>query len=211
MTTSAPSDDWVDAAAVQRLPDAPTRRWAKTDATQQRILDAATDVFAARGFTAATMADIVEGSGASIGSIYHHFGGKKELFLAIFERLGADIDRCIDAATDRSGDLDRQHAFEANARAYLYAMWANRRAAMLLVSGDTPAGFDTVRRSRMLRGFRRWASVLELDTSPRGQLLTRTLTAVMAEASTMVITCTDAAEVGPITDATIECIERLTR
>jgi len=32
---------------------AATRRWAKTDATQQRILDAATDVFAARGFTAA--------------------------------------------------------------------------------------------------------------------------------------------------------------
>ena len=46
-----------------------TRRWAKTDATQQRILDAATDGFAARGFTAATMAGIVDHSGASIGSI----------------------------------------------------------------------------------------------------------------------------------------------
>src|SRR6187549_595767 len=32
---------------------------------------AATEVFAARGFTAATMADIVDYSGASIGSIYH--------------------------------------------------------------------------------------------------------------------------------------------
>ena len=60
----------------------PTRRWARTDATQLRILDAATEVFSARGFSAATMADIVEHSGASIGSIYHHFGGKKELFLA---------------------------------------------------------------------------------------------------------------------------------
>src|SRR5919204_3584801 len=96
-----------------------TRRWAKTDATQQRILDAATDVFPARASTAATMADIVDHSGASIGSIYHHFGGKKELFLAIFERLGADIDRYIDAATSKDGDLDRRHTFEANARAYL--------------------------------------------------------------------------------------------
>lgn len=50
---------------------APARRWAKTDATQRRILDAATEVFATRGFTAATMADVVAGSGASIGSIYH--------------------------------------------------------------------------------------------------------------------------------------------
>jgi AcrR family transcriptional regulator len=186
------------------------RRWAKTDATQQRILDAATEVLAARGFTAATMADIVDHSGASIGSIYHHFGGKKELFLAIFERLAADIDRHIDGATDKSGELNGRVAFEANARAYLNAIWANRRAAMVLASGDTPAGFDGVRRSGMLRGFRRWMSVLELDTSPRGQLLTRILIAVMAEASGMVIMCEDPADVGPITDSTIELIDRLT-
>jgi AcrR family transcriptional regulator len=111
-----------------------TRRWAKTDATQQRILDAATEVFAARGFTAATMADIVDHSGASIGSIYHHFGGKKELFLAIFERLAAVIDRQIDAVADKSGELYGQLAFEANARAYLNAIWANRRAAMVLAT-----------------------------------------------------------------------------
>ena len=71
---------------------ASTRRWAKTDATQQRILDAATEVFSTRGFSAATMADIVDHSGASIGSIYHHFGGKKELFLAIYDRLSAEVD-----------------------------------------------------------------------------------------------------------------------
>jgi AcrR family transcriptional regulator len=189
---------------------AATRRWAKTDATQQRILDAATDVFAARGFTAATMADIVDHSGASIGSIYHHFGGKRELFLAIFERLSADIDGYIDAAADKSGELDGRLAFEANARAYLNAIWVYRRAAMVLASGDTPAGFDEIRRSNMLRGFRRWMSVLELDTSPSGRLLTRILVDVMAEASGMVMMCEELATVGPITDATIECLDRLT-
>lgn len=209
MTTSAPYDS-LDGGRVPGRADAPTRRWAKTDATQQRILDAATDVFAARGFTAATMADVVASSGASIGSIYHHFGGKKELFLAIFDRLAVDIDRHIDAATNRAGDLNRQRAFEANARAYLEAMWANRRAAMVLASGDTPAGFDGVRRDSMRNGFRRWMSVLELDPSHRGQLLTRILVAVMAEASGMVIMCQDAADVAPITDATIEWIDRLT-
>jgi AcrR family transcriptional regulator len=189
---------------------APTRRWAKTDATQQRILDAATDVFAARGFTAATMADIVDHSGASIGSIYHHFGGKKELFLAIFERLAADVSSRIDSAPVLAAELGRQQPLEASARVYLDAMWVNRRAAMVLVSGDTPAGFDTVLRSSMLKGFRRWTSVLDLDTSPRGQLLTRTLVAVMVEASAMVIMYDDAAQVGPITDAVVEWIGRLT-
>lgn len=186
------------------------RRWAKTDATQQRILDAATDVFAAHGFTAATMADIVEQSGASIGSIYHHFGGKKELFLAIFDRLAAEIEHRIDAATGEADDADRQRTFEVTVRAYLEAVWANRHAAMVLSSGDTPAGFDRIRRNSTLTAFRRWMSVLELDTSPRGQLLNRTLIAVMVEASAMVILCDNAADVQPITDATIEWIGRLT-
>jgi len=187
-----------------------SRRWWKTDATQARILDAATDVFTMRGFSAATMADIVDRSGASIGSIYHHFGGKKELFGAIFERLAADIDHRIEAAAAGAGDLSRQEAFEANVRTYLEAIWANRRAAMVLSAGDIPAGFDAVRRNRVLKAFGRWTSILELDSSPRGQLLTRILIAVMAEASTMVIICRDAAEVGPITDAAIESIKRLT-
>jgi AcrR family transcriptional regulator len=209
MTTSARPDNRVDSAAGPTLSDVRARRWAKTDATQQRILDAATDVFAARGFTAATMADIVDHSGASIGSIYHHFGGKKELFLAIFDRLAADVRGRIDSAPVRAAELGRQRALAANARVYLDAIWANRRAAMVLTSGDNPAGFDAVLRSSMLKGFRNWTSVLELDTSPRGQLLTRILVAVLAEASAMVIMCDHADEVGPITDATVEWIDRL--
>jgi AcrR family transcriptional regulator len=188
-----------------------TRRWAKTDETQSRILEAATDVFAARGYTAATMADIVHRSGASIGSIYHHFGGKRELFLAIFDGLADEIDRRIAEDTVRVGPRSRHEEFEGNVRSYLKAIWANRRAAMVLSAGDAPVGFDAVRRAGMFRGFGRWMSVLQLDKSPRGQLLSRILIAAMAEASTMVIACDDAAEVEPITDAAIEWIDRLTR
>lgn len=187
------------------------RRWAKTDGTQARILDAATEVFAARGYTAATMADIVHRSSTSIGSIYHHFGGKKELFLAIFDRLAADIDRRIEDEVALAGERSRHEAFEANVRSYLEAIWANRRAAMVLSSGDAPAGYDAVRRAGMFKGFGRWMSVLGLDNSPRGQLLTRILIAAMSEASAMVIACDEASGVAPITDAAIEWIDRLTR
>ena len=186
------------------------RRWARTDATQQRILDAATDVFSARGFSAATMADIVDYSGASIGSIYHHFGGKKELFLAIFERLSADVERRIDEAARQSTDLDSQQAFAVHARAYLNAIWANRRAAMMMASGDVPAGFERIRRRSTLTFFQRWLTVLDVDSPKRDQLLSRILIAIMAEASLMVTMCDDAADVEPISDATIEWIGRLT-
>src|ERR1700758_2631090 len=92
---------------------AQARRWAKTGATQQRILDAATEVFATRGFSAATMADVVAGSGASIGSIYHHFGGKNELFLAIFEQMADAVDGRIEGAMELAGeDADPRRVFE---------------------------------------------------------------------------------------------------
>src|ERR1700757_1976982 len=100
----------------------PARRWGRTDATQQRILDAATEAFSKRGFSAATMADIVERSGASIGSIYRHFGGKKELFLAIYERLSADVERRIAEAAGEAADVDSPQAFGVHASAYLDAI-----------------------------------------------------------------------------------------
>jgi AcrR family transcriptional regulator len=187
----------------------PTRRWARTDATQLRILDAATAVFSARGFSAATMADIVEHSGASIGSIYHHFGGKKELFLAIYDRLSADVEhRVVEAARDAT-EMDSQQAFAAHVRAYLHAIWENRRAAMMMASGDVPVDFEGLRRKNTLTFFHRWMGVLDVDSSKRGQLLSRVLIAIMSEASLMVTMCDDIADVPPISDATIEWITRL--
>ena len=88
------------------------------------------------------MADIVDRSGASIGSIYHHFGGKKELFLAIYERLSADVEQRIAEAARGAAGLDSRQAFGVHARAYLDAIWQNRRAAMMIASGDVPAGFE---------------------------------------------------------------------
>jgi AcrR family transcriptional regulator len=194
---------------------AQVRRWAKTGATQQRILDAATEVFATRGFSAATMADVVAGSGASIGSIYHHFGGKNELFLAIFEQMANAVDRRIETAMKQAGlqagtDADPRRIFELHVRAYLEAMWENRRLARVLTSGDTPAGFEVVRRDRMQAAFRSWMAVLELDKSMRGQVLSRVLVATMAESSLMVAGCENPDDVPAITDATIELIDRLT-
>jgi AcrR family transcriptional regulator len=187
----------------------PTRRWARTDATQLRILDAATEVFSARGFSAATMADIVEHSGASIGSIYHHFGGKKELFLAIYDRLSVDVElRVAEAARDAT-ELDSQQAFAAHVQAYLHAIWENRRAAMMMASGDVPVDFEGLRRKNTLTFFHRWMGVLDVDSSKRGQLLSRVLIAIMSEASLMVAMCDDFADVPPISDATTEWIARL--
>lgn len=54
--------------------------------TYQVILDAAARVFARRGFGQATVADIADEAGISMGALYHHFAGKEELFKAIAMR-----------------------------------------------------------------------------------------------------------------------------
>ena len=80
---------------------------------------------------------------------------------------------------------------------------------MMIASGDVPAGFERLRRKNTLTFFHRWMEVLDVDSTKRGQLLSRVLIAIMSEASLMVTMCDDVADVEPISDATIEWIARL--
>jgi AcrR family transcriptional regulator len=64
----------------------PNRRGVKS---RERVLDAAERIMATRGFEAATLARVVEESGIPMSSVYHYFGSKDRILLAVMER-GAD-------------------------------------------------------------------------------------------------------------------------
>lgn len=53
--------------------------------TRRKVLDAALACFLARGFEATSVADIRAASGASTGSIYHFFGSKAGLAIALWD------------------------------------------------------------------------------------------------------------------------------
>ncbi|MGH9197072.1 MAG: TetR/AcrR family transcriptional regulator [Acidimicrobiia bacterium] len=53
--------------------------------TRQRTLEAASRVFARRGYGQATVEDIATEAEISIGALYHHFSGKEEIFKALLE------------------------------------------------------------------------------------------------------------------------------
>jgi AcrR family transcriptional regulator len=59
-------------------------RRTKSELRRLQILDAALHCFHQNGFTATTMEDIRRRSGASTGSVYHHFKNKEELGVAVF-------------------------------------------------------------------------------------------------------------------------------
>jgi AcrR family transcriptional regulator len=55
--------------------------------TRELLLDAAEEVFAARGFEGASLEDIADTAGYTRGAIYKHFGSKEDLFLAVNKRF----------------------------------------------------------------------------------------------------------------------------
>ena len=59
------------------------------EATRQRLLDAATDEFAARGIAGARVDRIADAARSNKAQIYHYFGSKDGLFDAVFDRIVA--------------------------------------------------------------------------------------------------------------------------
>lgn len=53
--------------------------------TRRTILESAAAVFDERGYTSATIGEILERAGVTKGALYFHFGSKEELALGVFE------------------------------------------------------------------------------------------------------------------------------
>jgi AcrR family transcriptional regulator len=78
-----------------------------SEETRQSLIDAAARVFAQRGYEGASVAEITSEAGLSSGSIYAHYEGKAELFMAVLEsRTRSDLTTLLheDAPLD-IGDL----------------------------------------------------------------------------------------------------------
>ncbi len=80
------------------------------EATRQRLLDAAEQVFAEKGYHGAGVDDIIRASDSSKGGFYFHFPNKQAIFLALVDaltpKLAASIDRAIAAESDPVAQLD---------------------------------------------------------------------------------------------------------
>jgi len=56
--------------------------------TQERLLEAAAEVFSAEGFRRATIRTICQRASANVAAIHYHFGGKEELYVRLLRELG---------------------------------------------------------------------------------------------------------------------------
>ncbi len=100
-------------------------------ATRDRILDAALDVFARKGYHRAIVDDIVRASGTSKGAVYHHDTTKEAVFLALVDDFAARLAAAVAASiAGRSGALAR---IEGALTAALTTFAGNEQLARLIL------------------------------------------------------------------------------
>lgn len=71
--------------------------------TRENVLDAALQVFSQYGYSAARLEDIAEAAEVTRGAIYHHFGSKEELYIALVTERSAGINKLAEEILTRTG------------------------------------------------------------------------------------------------------------
>ena len=101
--------------------------------TRAKLLQAALELFAARGYNATPVDAIAEAAGVSDGLLYYHFRNKPAVLHAIFEQSLADVQATFAAADREPNPIDRLPALLRSAGAIVprhrnfWAVWYGLR------------------------------------------------------------------------------------
>jgi AcrR family transcriptional regulator len=125
------------------------------DLRRQQLLDAATWVFARKGYRRAGISDIIARAGVARGTFYLYFQSKEQVFLSIVEDFHKNISNALTTISDTPAGpvLDPEAMLRASFRRWLGFFAANRDATTVILkeaSSIDPRferGFTDLRRS----------------------------------------------------------------
>jgi AcrR family transcriptional regulator len=181
-------------------------------ATRSALLTAAREVFTTEGYAQAGVTDIVNKAGASVGSLYHHFSGKADLYLTLFEELNHEqagrTRRAMRGARD-AGITDPKQLFLVGAREYLDVCAEQRELFRLFVSGDGPPGFDLVRRQRLADWMSLNTEFFVRSGEPLDEAVAIVMTGALGLCAAELSLSADAEHARKIADGVIEVLSRL--
>jgi len=75
----------------------------EAEITKRNLLAAALEVFSRKGYTATRVEDIAMQANVTTGAIYHHFGGKSELYIALIEDSSAKANQLAQQVVEEGG------------------------------------------------------------------------------------------------------------
>ena len=115
---------------------AQSRQQRTHERVRREILLAAAEVFARRGYAAATLADLAEAAGYAPPSLYRYFKSKEEIFSSLTDLLKRELFGTFEQPVDRGQPL--QARLEALLRAQ-FELTRERRALFDLLLANRPA------------------------------------------------------------------------
>src|ERR1700722_16008681 len=181
-------------------------------ATRSSLLAAARADFIKEGYAQAGVTDIVARAGASVGSLYHHFAGKADLYLALFDELENDyIERtrsAVRGARD-AGVADPMVLFLIGARGYLDVSIEQRDLAGVFARGDGPPGFELVWQQRLMEWVGKNTEFFARSGGPMQEGGGVVGTGALLLAVTEVCRADDAARARELADNVIRVLSRL--
>jgi AcrR family transcriptional regulator len=181
-------------------------------ATRTALLAAARVVFISEGYAQAGVTDIVARAGASVGSLYHHYSGKAELYLALFDELhnhhAGRTRRAVRRARN-GGVTDPMQLFLVGARAYLDASIHQRELTGLFARGDGPPGFEEVWQQRLAEWVRKNTEFFARGGEPLDEAVAIVMTGAMMLAVAEVSRAEDSIRARHLADGVISVLSRL--
>lgn len=130
----------------------------ETEATRARVLEAAHELFAERGYAAVGLEEVALAAGVTRGAVYHHYGSKRGLFAAVHGRAQEAVGAAIEAAT--GSFTDPWEMLEVGCRAFLEAAIAPEVRQVLLVDAPAVLGWDVWREQDAAHSARMLGEVL---------------------------------------------------
>ncbi|MGH2819426.1 MAG: TetR/AcrR family transcriptional regulator [Actinomycetota bacterium] len=115
----------------------------RSGATRSTLVAAGRSLFSERGYAGTGTEDIVERAGLTRGALYHHFGDKRELFMAVFEQLEEELVRKV--AARASGASDAWQQLVAGSEAFLDACLEPAVQRIVLLDAPSVLGWATWR------------------------------------------------------------------
>ncbi|WP_405656349.1 TetR/AcrR family transcriptional regulator [Streptomyces sp. RK9] len=132
--------------------------------TRRTLLRESRQLFAAQGYGAVGLAQIVEAAGVTKGALYHHFDSKADLFGAVLEEVQREVGTRVAAAAE--AHADRWDQLTAGCREFLAVTAEPDIQRIMLVDGPAVLG---------------WSAWRALDEASSAQHLDDALTALVAE------------------------------
>ena len=124
----------------------------RTAATRAALIAGARALFADRGYADVSTPELASAAGVTRGALYHQFGDKQGLFLAVVNAVEEDVTARLAQQVAASGATDPTSALHAAVDAWLDACEDPEVRRVLLVEAPSVLGWEALRDVALYHG-----------------------------------------------------------